>query len=145
MFYEDVIDERAGLDTSNQSVTVVLVTDNSSGIPRSYNKTIIPRSMMNYLDYTAKTEVEWLWSITVAIFVLFGMFGAFASGKWADYFGRQVMYHFSITTLGFYIRHVHHASADPEFFFFGGGIDVLSSIGPIFSSCDRATDSLLNS
>ncbi|XP_078336749.1 solute carrier family 2, facilitated glucose transporter member 1-like [Crassostrea virginica] len=89
MFYEDVIDERAGLDTSNQSVTVVLVTDNSSGIPRSYNKTIIPRSMMNYLDYTAKTEVEWLWSITVAIFVLFGMFGAFASGKWADYFGRQ--------------------------------------------------------
>ena len=113
MFYEDVIDERAGRKQNTS------VTDNSSGNPTSYNMTKVPRSMMNYLDYTAPDKVEWLWSITVAIFVLFGMFGAFASGKWADYFGRQVLYNFSITTLGSYITHVHHASADPEFL--GGG------------------------
>lgn len=34
-------------------------------------------------------EIELLWSVTVAIFVLFGMIGAFASGKFADYFGRK--------------------------------------------------------
>lgn len=34
-------------------------------------------------------KIEILWSATVAIFVLFGMIGAFASGWFADYFGRK--------------------------------------------------------
>lgn len=34
-------------------------------------------------------NIEILWSVTVAIFVLFGMIGAFASGKFADKFGRK--------------------------------------------------------
>ncbi|XP_052082863.1 solute carrier family 2, facilitated glucose transporter member 1-like [Mytilus californianus] len=34
-------------------------------------------------------KIELLWSVTVAIFVLFGMIGAFTSGKFADYFGRK--------------------------------------------------------
>ncbi|XP_060075926.1 solute carrier family 2, facilitated glucose transporter member 1-like [Ylistrum balloti] len=33
--------------------------------------------------------IEILWSITVAIFVLFGMIGAFVSGSMADHFGRK--------------------------------------------------------
>ena len=37
---------------------------------------------------TDDDRIEILWSVTVAIFVLFGMIGAFASGKFADYFGR---------------------------------------------------------
>ena len=32
--------------------------------------------------------IEIMWSVTVAIFVLFGMIGAFASGELADRFGR---------------------------------------------------------
>ena len=32
--------------------------------------------------------LDLLWSITVAIFVLFGMIGAIVSGKVADHFGR---------------------------------------------------------
>lgn len=35
--------------------------------------------------------LELLWAITVAIFVLFGMFGAFASSRVADHFGRYVI------------------------------------------------------
>ena len=38
---------------------------------------------------TDDDRIEILWSVTVAIFVLFGMIGAFASGKFADYFGRK--------------------------------------------------------
>ena len=34
--------------------------------------------------------LDLMWSITVAIFVLFGMIGAFVSGKVADHFGRYV-------------------------------------------------------
>ncbi|WAR14416.1 GTR1-like protein [Mya arenaria] len=33
--------------------------------------------------------IELMWSITVALFVFFGMIGAFASGRIADYFGRK--------------------------------------------------------
>lgn len=36
--------------------------------------------------------VDFLWAVTVAIFVLFGMVGAFISGKVADYFGRYFEY-----------------------------------------------------
>ena len=32
--------------------------------------------------------MDWWWSVTVAIFVLFGMVGAFVSGKIADGYGR---------------------------------------------------------
>ena len=35
--------------------------------------------------------LDLLWSITVAIFVLFGMIGALISGKVADYFGRYFL------------------------------------------------------
>lgn len=41
------------------------------------------------VDSEKDDKIELLWSITVAIFVLFGMIGAFASGKFADYFGRK--------------------------------------------------------
>lgn len=34
--------------------------------------------------------LDLLWSVTVAIFVLFGMIGAFVSGKVADHFGRKL-------------------------------------------------------
>lgn len=89
MFYHDVLDERAGIKEMDDNSTVVTYSGNSTE-----NMTIpIKRSEMNYLNYEAPDNVEWLWSITVAIFVLFGMIGAFASGAWADYFGRFV--HFS--------------------------------------------------
>lgn len=85
MFYHDVLDERAGIKEMDDNTTVVTYSGNSTG-----NMTIpIKRSEMNYLNYEAPDNVEWLWSITVAIFVLFGMIGAFASGAWADYFGRK--------------------------------------------------------
>lgn len=86
MFYHDVLDERAGIKEMDDNSTVVTYSGNSTA-----NMTIpIKRSEMNYLNYEAPDNVEWLWSITVAIFVLFGMIGAFASGAWADYFGRFV-------------------------------------------------------
>lgn len=89
MFYHDVLDERAGIKEMDDNSTVVTYSGNGTA-----NMTIpIKRSEMNYLNYEAPDNVEWLWSITVAIFVLFGMIGAFASGAWADYFGRFV--HFS--------------------------------------------------
>lgn len=78
MFYEDVIAEREGGQPMNNNISAGNSSDNTSN------------TRVHYLDYEAPTNVEWLWSITVAIFVLFGMIGAFVSGKWADYFGRQV-------------------------------------------------------
>ena len=35
-----------------------------------------------------KWQLEILWSTTVALFVFFGMIGAFSSARVADYFGR---------------------------------------------------------
>lgn len=90
MFYHDVLDERAGIKEMDDNSTVVTYSGNGTA-----NMTIpIKRSEMNYLNYEAPDNVEWLWSITVAIFVLFGMIGAFASGAWADYFGRFVNFSF---------------------------------------------------
>ena len=58
------------------------------------NNTIIQMVTINQTIDAINTEstdndmIEILWSVTVAIFVLFGMIGAFASGKFADHFGR---------------------------------------------------------
>jgi MFS family permease len=82
MFYEDVLKERAGSEPMDNNTSMATDVNNTSG----GNTTSKPD--VHYLDYEAPTNVEWLWSITVAIFVLFGMIGAFISGKWADYFGR---------------------------------------------------------
>ncbi|XP_062597352.1 solute carrier family 2, facilitated glucose transporter member 1-like [Saccostrea cucullata] len=93
MFYEDVLTQRAGGEPTdkpkNQSVNVVGLGNSSSNLNSSYVTTPKNNTKISPLDYEAPIEVEWLWSVTVAIFVLFGMVGAFISGKWADYFGRQ--------------------------------------------------------
>ena len=44
-------------------------------------------STYNYEIKTSKLTV--LWSATNALFLFFGIFGAFASGLFCDYFGRQ--------------------------------------------------------
>lgn len=93
MFYEDVLTQRAGGEPTdkpkNQSVNVVGLGNSSSNLNSSYVTTPKNNTKISPLDYEAPIEVEWLWSVTVAIFVLFGMVGAFISGKWADYFGRK--------------------------------------------------------
>lgn len=60
------------------------------------NSTKINTTLMTLEDFGAdrsklleKWQLEILWSSTVALFVFFGMIGAFSSARCADYFGRK--------------------------------------------------------
>ncbi|XP_063410671.1 solute carrier family 2, facilitated glucose transporter member 1-like isoform X3 [Mytilus trossulus] len=72
-----------------QNLTVISDTSNATAPGNAsgfdIGKTIAKIKFVSEED----DKVELLWSVTVAIFVLFGMIGAFASGKFADYFGRK--------------------------------------------------------
>lgn len=46
---------------------------------------------MSISEIAVDNFIDLMWSITVALFVFFGMIGAFASGRIADYFGRSVL------------------------------------------------------
>ncbi|WAR13754.1 GTR1-like protein [Mya arenaria] len=97
------VDPARYVNTTTPAVVVVdnnsnTTADNSTALSDNSTKgtyavettTVRPVSM-------AKTEteinednfIELLWSLTVALFVFFGMVGAFASGRVADYFGRK--------------------------------------------------------
>jgi len=41
-----------------------------------------------FVEIDGDNYIEIMWSLTVALFVFFGMVGAFSSGKIADHFGR---------------------------------------------------------
>ncbi|KAK3603513.1 hypothetical protein CHS0354_030370 [Potamilus streckersoni] len=102
-FYGEVYAERNGIkpdkhilsSSSNVSTTTVTVVIGSPGQNNTgYN--IDPAKANNVSKSSTENEgsvddnfLDLMWSITVAIFVLFGMFGAFASGKIADFFGRK--------------------------------------------------------
>lgn len=71
-----------------QNLTVISDTSNATA-PGNASGFDIDKIMAKIKFVSEKDDkVELLWSVTVAIFVLFGMIGAFASGKFADYFGR---------------------------------------------------------
>lgn len=86
VFYVRVLWERAGIipqdwDGSDDNATLPLnASDGSNSSMSLYQK----------LLYAAENsdQVEILWSITVAVFVLFGMVGSFLSGKLAEKMGR---------------------------------------------------------
>lgn len=87
VFYVRVLWERAGIipqdwDGSDDNATLPLnASDGSNSSMSLYQK----------LLYAAENsdQVEILWSITVAVFVLFGMVGSFLSGKLAEKMGRK--------------------------------------------------------
>ncbi|KAJ8303571.1 hypothetical protein KUTeg_019967 [Tegillarca granosa] len=97
-FYAQLLLERAGvlhhddsaiktnMATTQESPTVTIISLNSSS-PVG-NVSITDDEEINK-EVEEDPVLELLWSITVAIFVLFGMFGAFASNKVADHFGRK--------------------------------------------------------
>ncbi|KAL3861432.1 hypothetical protein ACJMK2_007466 [Sinanodonta woodiana] len=94
-FYGEVYAERSGVkpesttivssssNVSTTPITVVTVSPGQNNTSYAVNASVPPKDIKdnNFLDL--------MWSITVAIFVLFGMFGAFVSGKIADFFGRK--------------------------------------------------------
>lgn len=71
-----------------QNLTVISDTSNATAPGNASGFDI--SKIMDKIKFVSEKDdkVELLWSVTVAIFVLFGMIGAFASGKFADYFGR---------------------------------------------------------
>lgn len=72
-----------------QNLTVISDTSNATAPGNASGFDI--GKIMDKIKFVSEKDdkVELLWSVTVAIFVLFGMIGAFASGKFADYFGRK--------------------------------------------------------
>lgn len=77
-YVDAMSDEKAELDNQWRNSTNMT----------SLNNTI--QSVIDGINYKSEHDdnIEILWSVTVAIFVLFGMIGAFLSGKFADAFGR---------------------------------------------------------
>ena len=95
IFYAKVLLERSGqLSPSNETASPeVSVLVDPSASPAPYNASDMGGNGTNKGSLSAVEDdedpiIEVLWSITVAIFVLFGMFGAFMSGAMADKFGR---------------------------------------------------------
>lgn len=68
--------------TAAPGSTLPILTTNSTLLPPEAFG-VEPGKMLE------KWQVEILWSVTVALFVFFGMVGAFSSAKVADYFGRK--------------------------------------------------------
>ncbi|XP_060565835.1 solute carrier family 2, facilitated glucose transporter member 1-like isoform X2 [Ruditapes philippinarum] len=87
------------LSLPNQTTTIATVVNNSSlGLNYTVNSngtTVAPTTTVHPLLAKSADEIkddnfiELMWSITVALFVFFGMVGAFSSGRIADYFGRK--------------------------------------------------------
>ena len=77
-----------------------------------YNETYLAR----YGEVPNANLIELLWSVTVAVFVLGGAVGAFASGKVGDYLGRKrglIVNHF-IMFLGAILEGLPQAAGTPE-------------------------------
>lgn len=78
------------------TTTIVVVNPVGPGYNASGNETATTTAMPRdpLLAKTSKeidedNFIELMWSLTVALFVFFGMVGAFSSGKIADHFGRK--------------------------------------------------------
>ncbi|XP_071145558.1 solute carrier family 2, facilitated glucose transporter member 1-like isoform X3 [Mytilus edulis] len=75
----------------NLTVNLTVISDTSNATAPGNASGFNISDTIAKIKYVSENDdkVELLWSVTVAIFVLFGMIGAFASGKFADYFGRK--------------------------------------------------------
>ncbi|XP_045161537.2 solute carrier family 2, facilitated glucose transporter member 5-like isoform X2 [Mercenaria mercenaria] len=95
--------KRAAISTTAATTTtktLSVVVSNSSQGPNyaagsNASTTLAPTTTAHPMLAKSKKEIEednfieLMWSITVALFVFFGMVGAFTSGRVADYFGRK--------------------------------------------------------
>lgn len=91
--YFAFVGKLGALNTSIDSLVNMTMTGDFSNSAIDNNTAIQMVTLNRTIDAINKAstdddKIEILWSVTVAIFVLFGMIGAFASGKFADYFGR---------------------------------------------------------
>lgn len=84
MFYVRVLWERKGLIPTDWDGTEENATSTSNDISNT-SMTLYEKMVK---EAETSDQVEILWSITVAIFVLFGMMGSFMSGKLAERLGR---------------------------------------------------------
>ena len=82
-------------DNMSPQQNLTVTTDSGSSTNVSSNATMDIGQIIEKIKVASLKDdrIEILWSATVAIFVLFGMIGAFASGKFADFFGRYDMLH----------------------------------------------------
>ncbi|KAJ8303570.1 hypothetical protein KUTeg_019966 [Tegillarca granosa] len=100
-FYARILLERAGLlhhhddESINNNMTTLKTTSSPVTVASFINSSSLSgnESITDEKEIEKEVEedpvLELLWAITVAIFVLFGMFGAFGSSKIADHFGRK--------------------------------------------------------
>ncbi|KAL4220891.1 Solute carrier 2 [Mactra antiquata] len=88
----------ANVKTTQKTTTVVIVptgpgyntSTNDTNTDDNKAPTVVDPYLAKSADEIADDNfIELMWSITVSLFVFFGMIGAFASGKIADTFGRK--------------------------------------------------------
>ncbi|KAH3817958.1 solute carrier family 2, facilitated glucose transporter member 1-like [Dreissena polymorpha] len=77
---------------TDSEVSTARVATLTPGLLDNANMTTTIRPALlarNEEEIEADNFIEIMWSLTVALFVFFGMIGAFSSGRIADYFGRK--------------------------------------------------------
>ncbi|PVD36656.1 hypothetical protein C0Q70_03642 [Pomacea canaliculata] len=82
--WTDVQQAEACNENNSNSSNTTTTAPNLSNVSNCYEKFGVQTELL-----LNKWQLEILWSVTVALFVFFGMIGAFSSAKVADFFGRK--------------------------------------------------------
>lgn len=85
--WTDVQQAEACNENNSNSSNTTTTAPNLSNVSNCYEKFGVQTELL-----LNKWQLEILWSVTVALFVFFGMIGAFSSAKVADFFGRWVLF-----------------------------------------------------